>query len=151
MASKSLDQLSPAYRRRIENAMAKGKSRQQARGHKTKEHVERKEKEISRYGLSSSEKGNITKFFNRLERTQKKGDEPLDKDRYMNFWRGNYPNFLKYKQKILAMHKEWLKMNPDTRYDVRGPLNLVAAARDFEDVPDVTSFKDVDLRWFYYH
>lgn len=151
MAKKPFEQLSPAYRKRIENALAKGKTRQQARGHKQHEHIERKQKEVSRYGLTSSEKSNITKFFNRLEKTQKKDDEPLDKARYINYWRGNYPNFLKYKQKILAMHKEWLKLNPEARYDVRGPLNLIAAAKDFEDVPDITSFQDIDLRWFYYH
>jgi hypothetical protein len=44
--ARPLEELSPAYRRRIERQLAKGKSRQEARGHKIKEHVQRREREI---------------------------------------------------------------------------------------------------------
>lgn len=46
MAVKPRDQWSEAYRRRIERAEAAGKTRQQARGHKEKEHIARKEREL---------------------------------------------------------------------------------------------------------
>lgn len=50
MARKPLEQLSPAYRRRIESAIRRGKiaaegSRQAARGHVEREHIVRRERE----------------------------------------------------------------------------------------------------------
>jgi len=62
MPTKPLDQLSPAYRARLERNLAKGKTRQQARGHKEKEHVERNIKEKAKTGLTSSQKQAIKKF-----------------------------------------------------------------------------------------
>lgn len=71
MARKPRSELSPAYRRRIERAEARGKTRQQARGHKTKEHVIRKRREMSeaaRTGkLTSPQRQKIKAFLREQE------------------------------------------------------------------------------------
>jgi hypothetical protein len=58
-----LETLSPAYRRRIERGLAQGKTRQQARGKRAREHVIRKEREREQHGIASSEKRSVEKWF----------------------------------------------------------------------------------------
>ena len=79
MATKSRDQWSEAYRRRIERAEAAGKTRQQARGHKEKEHVARKERELKEAQsgkLTSYQKQQMRKFV--LEQAKKSRDTADD-------------------------------------------------------------------------
>jgi hypothetical protein len=54
-----------AYQRRIANARAKGKTLQEARGHKPREHVERREREL-REGITTYQRG-ATKRFAELQ------------------------------------------------------------------------------------
>lgn len=65
--ARPLEELSPAYRKRIERGLAKGKGRQAARGHKLKEHVQRKEREIKGAqtlgDLTSSQRSQVRKFI----------------------------------------------------------------------------------------
>lgn len=70
-APKPLDQLSPAYRKRIERAQAKAAAegreftRQQARGHKAREHVERARHEIEREGITRAQRQTIERWHER--------------------------------------------------------------------------------------
>lgn len=54
MATKRKRDYKAEYARRIAKAMAAGKTRQQARGHKPKEHVVRARKSQAKYGASPS-------------------------------------------------------------------------------------------------
>lgn len=150
MPQKPLDQLSPSYRKRIENAMAKGKTRQQARGHKTGESKIRREKEMSRYGITSSEKGQITKFFN-VVNSRLKPEDKIEYEKFLGRWRGSYDEFKRYKAKINEMHKQWLAMPSNLKYDARGDLTLDIAAQPFYREIIGGDFYFVDNRWFFYH
>jgi hypothetical protein len=78
MAKKSRSEWSEAYRRRVERAEAAGKSRQAARGHKSREHVARKERELKQreyLGLpTTSERAVIRKFAH--QQAKRTGDDP---------------------------------------------------------------------------
>lgn len=50
------------YERRLAKGAASGKSRQLARGHKVKEHVERKRRAIVKYGVSPSQLTRLRKL-----------------------------------------------------------------------------------------
>lgn len=150
MASKPLEQLSPAYRKRIQSAMAKGKTRQQARGHKEGESRIRREKEMSRYGVTSSEKGQITKFFN-VVNSRLKPEDKIEYEKFLGRWRGNYDEFKQYKAKVNEMHKQWLSMPSNLKYDTRGDLALEIAAQPFYREIIGGDFYSIDNRWFFYH
>lgn len=67
MARKPLDQLSPAYRKRIISAERKGKSRQQARGHKPKEHIIRAERARAAHKLTEPERAVVRRWLHDFE------------------------------------------------------------------------------------
>lgn len=54
---------SPAYEKRLIRAARKGKTRQAARGHKPKEHIERKEREILARGITRDQERTIRNFY----------------------------------------------------------------------------------------
>lgn len=150
MAKKPLEQLSPAYRKRIENALAKGKTRQQARGHKAGESKIRREKELSRYGLTNSQTAQIKKFFAEVQ--ARPDQAPLDYNRFISRWRGNYEDFKKYRAKVRQLHDEWEALPNNQKYIARGDGALILAAEPFErDNSLIGDFEPLDLRWFFYH
>ena len=51
------------YAKRIARATAEGKTRQQARGHKAGEHIERARKERAKEGLSAAERESIRRWW----------------------------------------------------------------------------------------
>ena len=85
MAKKSRAEWSDAYRRRVERAEAAGKSRQAARGHKAKEHVARKDRELKQRDAlgvpTTAERASIRKFAR--EQAKRTGDDPTDLGRRM--------------------------------------------------------------------
>lgn len=64
MATKRKRNYKAEYARRIARAEAAGKTRQQARGHKPKEHIERARRSKIKYGVSP---GTLTKWRNKAK------------------------------------------------------------------------------------
>jgi hypothetical protein len=64
---------SEAYSKRVARAEAKGKSRQQARGHKPKEHIERRAKEVERYGITTDQIRRIRAWYHVFNDREYKG------------------------------------------------------------------------------
>lgn len=97
--------LSDSYAKRVAKGVAKGRTRQQARGHKEKEHVERKEREIAERGITGAQEKSVRKWYDKTP--QVKGadeDELVEHVRSFGFdWFSN----LKKEQKRL--HKAWEK------------------------------------------
>lgn len=79
MAAKRKRNYKAEYARRIRNAEAKGKSRQQARGHIAKEHVERSRRTQSKFGASPSTLTRArAKALDHLSRMLSGGKKPVD-------------------------------------------------------------------------
>jgi len=96
VAKKPLSDLSAAYRRRIERAEAKGLSRQQARGHKAKEHVFRNAREIEKTGFTNSQSRTIYKWYGRQD---KHTQSLFDADEIKEHFAENYEGFKHFREK----------------------------------------------------
>ena len=68
MARKDPSQWTEAYRKRIERALAQGKSKQAARGHKAKEHVTRAERKRAAGKITEREKAIIRRWAKNVHR-----------------------------------------------------------------------------------
>jgi poly-D-alanine transfer protein DltD len=121
------------YARRIATGMSKGKTRQQARGHKPREHVARKERELREYGLTSAQKASIKKFHKQFPH------EPSYPELTGYAKSHGYSEFVRYarnRRKINRQYKEqgqWESLGTDFLDDLAEDL----------DVPDID--------WLYYH
>lgn len=84
-----LARLTPAYRSRIERARAKGKTRQQARGHKAREHVERRAREAREAAqggkITSSQRQAMKRFV--IAQAAKAADYREDEDEAWSDWK----------------------------------------------------------------
>jgi capsid protein len=85
MAQKPRSQWSEAYRKRIERAEARGLSRQQARGHKAKEHVIRRQRERAREAakadVTTEHKKAIRDYLRRLPYAKARTEESFQRVR----------------------------------------------------------------------
>lgn len=132
------------YSKRIERALEKGKSRQQARGHKAHEHIERRERERAQFGLSSQEVTAIRHWYARLNPGGHK-EIPTEED-VIEFARTKgYADFKVYRDTWNAARQTYLREVKRGDYASRGELYLVMLT----DMAGV--MPPGDERWLYYH
>jgi hypothetical protein len=141
---KPLDQLSPAYRKRIENAMKKGKTLQQARGHRAQEHVHRKRREEAATGLSNAQDRAV--FLWAVKRNhwvsgRVRNDEEFIDPQEIVDWKieNGYDAFKEYRNTWEAERKAYIRRGYSINKDI-GALQMGADTLGIEDVS-----------WLYYH
>ena len=134
---KSLDQLSPAYRKRLERALAKGKTRQEARGHRAGEARVRKQREREAYGISGADLKAIEAWEARYR------NEGRSLDDLVEFAISNgYDAFVKYRETWNAARRLYLKELKNETYSSRGLqyLEMLTAQAGV-----------TEISWLYYH
>lgn len=129
--------LSPAYQRRIERALAKGKTLQQARGHKAREHVERKEKERAKnFGLTYDEERRIRDWA--IRRAFEIHDSHSDPQEFVEYFQAHgYEGFKQYRQVWDQTRRAYIR-------NEKQPLGL-----SLENLTGRAGIED--LSWMYYH
>lgn len=133
--------LNPTYKRRVEKALLKGKTLQQARGHKPQEHIERKLHEIERYGLTKPQIRAVREWAERRKSQVK--DHDFDVDELLDITIENgFPWFLEYRKIWNAARQTYLTENRRGSYISRGEGYL-------QDLTDRASAPEVS--WLYYH
>lgn len=117
--------------------MARGKTRQQARGHKKEEHIERREKEREAYGLTQSEIRSIRTFCERYPNKDRDVDEVVDWYRELG-----YESFKTYRDTWNAARLQYQREQKAGTYASRGEgyLNYLTEQSEASSV-----------EWLYYH
>jgi hypothetical protein len=154
---KPRSQWSPAYRKRIERAEAKGLSRQAARGHRGgREHVSRK----AGFGLTPAQSAAITKFAKAQAAKDRNGPDPIAAANALKAWarEKGFARFLELKNLNEARHAE-KRTRVRVVQRVGGGRTAVAhisvgvhdLSADFEDF-DLPNMPDGDdFAWLFYH
>lgn len=97
--------LSPAYAARLARGEAAGKSPQASRGHKPREHVERKAKEIARGGLTTSQKQAVKRF---AEKQAERRGKPWDIAAFQDtVRRKGWDAFVELRTRISKAHRDY--------------------------------------------
>jgi hypothetical protein len=154
MATKPLDQLSPAYRKRIQTALAKGKTRQAARGHKAHEHIERAQKNVTRHQLTSYQRQTMRKYA-RQQAAREDGSDWVDYYEDMVEWvNGDFEKFKSAKgirDKLVSTYQVEYKKK---RRRLKGTRSITEAVQQtspslfvkmYTEIPPPSDF------WFFYH
>jgi hypothetical protein len=138
--ARPLDTLTPAYRRRIERALAQGKTRQEARGHHAGEARERREREREERGIASSDRKSIEAWFRRWNTGEKK---ELQLEELLEWVSENgYPAFQNYRDTWNAARRTYIAEMKGGVWASRG-LGYLESLADTAGVPDAS--------WMYYH
>jgi len=129
------------YAARLKRAMAKGKTRQQARGHKPREHIARREREIKEHGASFSQIKSIKSFLARFNPLGFKG-VPTEEDLVDFIREEGYGAFQEYRRVWDKARRQYLKELANKTYESRGLPYLMHLTGE-AGAPDE--------KWLYYH
>lgn len=138
---KPLSALSPKYRQRIERALAQGKTRQQARGHRPGEARERREREREEIGVAGSDRDAIRAFLRRFNPFGFK-DIPSEEDLTDQVRENGYSWFQNYRMVWDQARRKYLAELKAGTHVSRGMGYLEFLASEAE-APEV--------QWLYYH
>lgn len=128
------------YERRISRATAAGKTRQAARGHKVREHVERRQKEIVRYGLTIDQLKKVNAWGERRAAAQPTISFFMDNEDLVNWTKRNgFDQFSAFK-------RTWER---ERRKYKRAPRPKGEASLD--DLYDGIELDELAPEWTYYH
>lgn len=145
MARKPLDQLSPRYRARVERALAKGKTRQEARGHKAREHVERARKEVERRGITNANLARVRRWYRTKFNPNDRQGVPTEYEVVgQTIVRGS-DWFNWYSRTWNSIRQNYVREQRAGKWASRGTGFLGG----FEDEED--GFEVPDISWLYYH
>ena len=143
---------SPSYEQRLIRAVRKARkagnkpTRQAARGHKKAEHVERKQKELARNKITSSQIEAVKAFLKRFNSPLYKGIP--DESDLVDFIRNEgYEKFVQYRQTWDKYRREYLAAKADHSLPPSGSLgyNLESIVAEAGVRPRG------DMEWLYYH
>jgi len=125
------------YAARIARAVARGKTRQQARGHRPHEHIHRAEHEREEFGLSNSEVRSIRAFCARFSNEGRDVEDVIEAAR-----ENGYAWFVNYRNVWTAARRTYLREVAAGTYASRGLgyLEYLTAQAEAEDIA-----------WLYYH
>lgn len=128
------------YARRIERAMAKGKSRQQARGHQAQEHIARREREREELGVTRDQQRRMFRWFERFVFTvHDASQDPGDMTREASDMGWEW--FKQYSRRWEQLRRKYLKEG--MRSNVWGNLAWLEGEAVALDLSDIS--------WLYYH
>lgn len=150
------------YQRRIERALAAGKTRQAARGHKPQEHKLRAERERAKGGLTSAQVRIIRAFHARFDAMGQKRT-PTASDMIAYARQHGYGAFIAYREHWNDLRRNYLRELKISKAAGRRYLSTpLAAFAAQEGLPikktssgyyeDFYESEDTrDISWLYYH
>ena len=134
-----------SYEKRLIRGALKGKTRQQSRGHTTKEHIVRSNREqVVLGGLTSSQINSIKSFHSRFDLNGSKANPSLET--LIDYAREQgYPKFVEYRKIWDAARKQYLRELNNGSYSSRGTEYLDMLAQQARLKSPGT------VEWLYYH
>ena len=133
--------LSANYKRRVERGLLKGKTLQQARGHKPQEHIERKQHEIEKFGLTKPQLRAVKEWSERRQGIVKDHDFEVQEVIDITIANG-FDWFLNYRKIWNAARHTYIVENRRGKYASRG-MSYLQSLTDDANAPE--------LSWLYYH
>lgn len=131
------------YARRIKNAIAKGKTRQQARGHKPQEHIIRREREKAETGgLTRDQVKTIRRWHSDAFNPKLYREVPTEDELVAWAQENGYERFKQYRKVWDAARRTYVKELADGSWESRGMGYLYQLTNNA---------KVDDYQWLYYH
>jgi hypothetical protein len=144
-----------AYERRIAKYLAThpGATRQEARGHKRREHVERERREVLKTGLTSHQKISVRRFAEK--QAQRSRADPDETKAQMLRWAGEtgYDKFEALRDKVKELSK---RKRARVRQRIRSGkkiirIDVTGRSPNIDEMEDFADDIEVPFEWLFYH